>query len=60
VQDRLRRVVAEPADVLDDRLDVLLLLGVGVGVVEARLQTPSNSAAMPKSTQMALACPMCR
>jgi len=37
-----RRLVAEPLDVGHDRVDVLDLLGVGVGVVEAQVAQPAE------------------
>ena len=40
--DRLARLEAQPANVVDDRVDVFGLLGDGVGVVEAQLAQPAE------------------
>jgi len=43
-----------------DRVDVLLALLGGVGVVEAQMAAAAVVAGQPKSMQMALAWPICR
>ena len=53
-------VEAQPSDILLDGFDVLHLLLDRVGVVEAEVAAPPNSAAIPKLRQMALAWPMWR
>ena len=60
VVEVLPPVEAEPAHVALDGVDILLLFLGRIGVVEAQVAAPAESAAMPKFRQIDLAWPICR
>ena len=60
VEEAVFPIEAEPADVVDDGIDVLGLFLLGLVSSKRRLVLPPNSAASPKFRQMDLAWPMCR
>jgi hypothetical protein len=53
-------VEAEPAHRVDDRVDVLLLFLLGIGVVEAQVADAAVLLRQPKLRVMLFAWPMCR
>ena len=53
-------VVTQPFDVFFDGVHIFQIFFTGLVSSKRRLQTPPYFCAMPKSRQMALACPICR